>query len=476
MGHPLDVKSINNDLKYFCEVNENIKMGCRTFSVHLPSHFVKDILEIDGIIYGKRVNQEASLPAFILDPDCPRPIVREFLGGMFGGDGHTCLLGLHRGKRENVSSVGFSQTKNIEHLDSLQQMTHDIKYLLVKCGLKEEGITIQEAKITTHSKQNGKNNYQIPLHVCVDQLITFHDKIGFRHCCHKTQRLEAAVSHRRLKEEITRQKMWIIKRVGEITNFEEFKKLNPNKNLPTTKAIEKATEELLEKEPLVHPFVKPNRGQVAYYFNRSQKSDEIKFNDDSLIAENFLNEIGALDWFMENEERNEPNQKTVKQKESKDLLEEVDDPELLEDENIEEILRKHSVSYGIPRDATGLPTMNLKVIGIRDAGEHPVYDIEVEDTNSFVANGIVVHNCMLSHGSVQFLKERTFDSSDKYYVWIDDETGIISPVNPEKGIYKSLYSTNTTKFSKVQLPYSSKLLIQELMAMHIVPRIFTNKK
>ena len=507
IGHKLDVHSIKNDLRQFCKINENIKKSKNLYSVRIPANFTRDILSIEGIIHGKRVNQPACLPEFILDPDCPRPIVREFLAGMFGGDGHTSFLGMHRGKRDILSSIGFSQSKNVRHIDTLQRMMEDIKDLLGKCGLKKESITIQEAKRTTYSKENGMDTYEIPLHIGVDQLINFHDKIGFRHCCHKTQRLEAAVSHRRLKEEITRQKMWIIKRVGEITNFEEFKKQNPNKNLPTTKAIEKAFKELVEKEPLIHPYAKPNRGQVAYYFNRSQKSDEIKFTDPSLIAENFLAEIGALEWFLQESEqlRNQSMQKVNPSTETDNLSEKIntatseieetketnpvdtltsqieditieESDDILEDENIEEILQKHAISYGIPKDATGLPTMNLKVIGIRDAGELPVYDIEVENTNSFLANGIVVHNCMLSHGSVQFLKERTFDSSDKYYVWIDDETGIISPVNPEKGIYKSLYSTNTTKFSKVQIPYSSKLLIQELMAMHIVPRIFTQKK
>ncbi len=85
--------------------------------------------------------------------------------------------------------------------------------------------------------------------------------------------------------------------------------------------------------------------------------------------------------------------------------------------------------------------------------------------------GEMERDAMIAHGSVQFLKERFFDNSDKYYVWIDNETGMISPVNPDKGIYKSLYSDNTTKFTKVQIPYASKLLVQELMAMHIVPRI-----
>ena len=81
---------------------------------------------------------------------------------------------------------------------------------------------------------------------------------------------------------------------------------------------------------------------------------------------------------------------------------------------------------------------------------------------------------MISHGTVQFLKERTFDCSDKFFVWIDKDTGMISPVNPAKNIYKSLYSNNTTRFAKIQIPYASKLMIQEMMAMHIVPRIKTD--
>jgi len=89
--------------------------------------------------------------------------------------------------------------------------------------------------------------------------------------------------------------------------------------------------------------------------------------------------------------------------------------------------------------------------------------------------GEMERDSLLSHGSVQFLKERTFDCSDKYCVWIDKETGMISPINEEKGIYKSLYSDNTTQFSRVQIPYSSKLLIQELQAMHISMRLNTRK-
>ena len=80
---------------------------------------------------------------------------------------------------------------------------------------------------------------------------------------------------------------------------------------------------------------------------------------------------------------------------------------------------------------------------------------------------------MISHGTVQFLKERTFVAL-KVFVWVDKETGMISPVNPQKGIYKSLYSDNTTRFAKVNIPYSTKLLFHELQSMHIVPKIKTS--
>ena len=42
----------------------------------------------------------------------------------------------------------------------------------------------------------------------------------------------------------------------------------------------------------------------------------------------------------------------------------------------------------------GLPTYTLRVIDIQPAGQHPVYDIGVVHNHSFVANSMVVHNCM----------------------------------------------------------------------------------
>ena len=90
--------------------------------------------------------------------------------------------------------------------------------------------------------------------------------------------------------------------------------------------------------------------------------------------------------------------------------------------------------------------------------------------------GEMERDCMLSHGTVQFLKERLFDSSDKYQFHLCKKSGLIAVANSQKNIYKSLYDKkNTTEFAKVQIPYASKLFFQELMSMSIAPRIFTDK-
>jgi intein/homing endonuclease len=440
LGHMIDINGLLEDLDYFCTIKQEKFETKNYYEIRIPYGFLQDIMQLKGLIVGKKVNQPAILPEFILNPECPKPIIREFLAGMFGADGHTCYLGLHRGKRDLLSSIGFSKTRSYEHRESLNVMFNDIIGLFNRFDINK--ITIQTLKETSSSKKKNidsvmeNGNYQLTMHFDISELIPFYEKIGFRYCCHKNQRLEAGVSYKRLRNEVVRQHNWIVNRVDELTNFSKIKKENPTKIVPTKDAIKKAVKELNETEALIHEYAIPSCHDITDHLVKGTEFG--KFTSKSFpTAEEYFREIGTLDWFLE--------------------------------ENNEEML------YGVSKTNIGLPTMNLKVIDIRPIGIKPVYDIEVENTHNFLANGIVAHNCMLSHGSVQFLKERTFDCSDKYYVWIDNETGMISPVNPDKGIYKSLYSENTTKFSKVQIPYASKLLIQELMAMHINTRLMVKK-
>ena len=448
LGHMIDVTSFLEDLKQFCSINQTNFNSKNLYCVRIPAEFTKEIVSIDGIIIGKKVNQCGTLPSFILDENCPRPIVREFLAGMFGGDGHSPILGMHRGKRDILSSVSISQTKSIEHLDSLKKMMENIKTLFNKCGINK--ITIQTPKKTTYSKENNISNYEMVLHLEIDELVAFSEKIGFRYCCHKSQRLEAAVSYRRLREEVVRQHNWLVARVDELTNFTKLKLENPKKTVPTKKAIQQALEDLKKMEPLIHDYAIPSTHDITDHLTKGTHFG--KFNSKSFpTAEQFLEKIGALPWFLEES--------------SNDYF------TLSEEEDGEECSK--TVAYGVNRTMESLPTMNLSVIDIRSAGPHEVYDIEVEEVHSFLANGVVSHNCMISHGASRFTKERLYDVSDKYEVNICKKCGLIASYNNDLHIHLCKTCDNRTDFALVKLPYACKLMVQELITMNVCARFVT---
>ena len=88
--------------------------------------------------------------------------------------------------------------------------------------------------------------------------------------------------------------------------------------------------------------------------------------------------------------------------------------------------------------------------------------------------GEMERDCMIAHGTLQFLKERTMDSSDNFRVFLCNTCGQITQVNLEEKISKCKKCNNFINFSEVRLPYACKLLIQELESMGIAPRLITN--
>jgi len=453
LGHEIDVSSALEDLGKFAMITQENFTKKNYYCIRIPQNFLSDLMKIEGILVGKKINQPAQLPTFITDPSCPLPIVREFLGGLFGGDGHTCVLALHRGKRDLLTSVSFSKSKCGSQLDSLEEMMKQLQTLLARFDI--HNVTIQKAKETTSSKKKvdslkENKSYQLTLHICIDDLPMFHEKIGFRYCCHKSQRLEAGASYKRLRDGVTRQHNWLVQRVDELTNFSEIKKEFPDKIVPTKKAIEKAVKDLNKTEALLHPYAIPSTHDINDHLVKGTSFG--KFRGKGFPnAEEYLKDIGALDWFLQDE--------PVKPEDS------GDSPPCEEDTTLLEGLTNLSVSYGVNRKCEGLPTMNLRVIDIRPAGVHPVYDIQVDDTHTFLANGIVAHNCMIGHGVSKFLQERLFLVSDKYQVSICSKCGNFATSKTE------CRACDTDQVLPVKLPYVGKLVLQELNAMMLKTKI-----
>lgn len=94
--------------------------------------------------------------------------------------------------------------------------------------------------------------------------------------------------------------------------------------------------------------------------------------------------------------------------------------------------------------------------------------------------GEMERDAMIAHGASRFTKGRMYDESDKYQVYICKKCGLIASYNDkifdDENMYVHLCKAcnNRTEFSYIEIPYSAKLLFQELMTMNVVPRIITD--
>jgi DNA-directed RNA polymerase II subunit RPB2 len=87
--------------------------------------------------------------------------------------------------------------------------------------------------------------------------------------------------------------------------------------------------------------------------------------------------------------------------------------------------------------------------------------------------GEMERDCMVSHGASRFVRERLYDVSDKYEVYACRVCGMIASYNDKSNIHFCRSCENRVDFARLEIPYSCKLLFQELNTMSIAPRFVT---
>ncbi|MBV8854452.1 MAG: aconitate hydratase AcnA, partial [Sinobacteraceae bacterium] len=193
----------------------------RKWSIVLPIELARAIIALPGVRTGRRIHQPPSLPQFVLAAECPMAVVREFLAGLFGADGHAPVL--HRYSAAPGASVlqppAYSQSCTPEHLEATRQLMSEIVALLVRCGVKARGAAIRHypvrrAASSYPAAQDGIERLEVRLEL--PEGLSFIERVGFRYCADKALRSSAAAAYWRMIDSINRQRLWMADRLEDL--------------------------------------------------------------------------------------------------------------------------------------------------------------------------------------------------------------------------------------------------------------------
>lgn len=546
-GQILDINNILKDIHLISGKMPMIRQDEYVYIISLPSIITNCIASLEGMTIGRRTTQEASLPKFILEEKCPKSIIREFLGGYFGGDGYMPYINKHC-----FTSVHISQSICEEFEESLLKKINNLLKLINKFDIEANIIRTRDCHKKT---QTYIDHPRIQIEIGLKSNLDFSKKIGFRYCIHKSIRLSLAASYERYCNSVKEQHDKIFNLVNEKIN---------NKKSIINALTEARNECYLIKKP-INEYYSLLTSNLISNRRKANRSSELLHFDYKYFpkAEEYLKMLNCEGWF------NKINYKT---------------------------------NYVIKKDQEKIPTWNMKVLNIEKNGYQDVYDIGVANYHLFQTQGIVVLNCipsrmtigqlfesvfsklgalrgelidatpfnnlnfeeaykelknygfdehgyeylycgmtgqkilskifigptfylrlkhmvedkihsratgtkqrltrqppegrardgglrfgemerdaMISHGCSLFLKERLVDTSDIYTTYVCSKCGLIAQKEKIKDIWVCNscnklpeYQGDVAYAIKVVMPYAFKLLIQELMAINILPRIKVN--
>jgi len=329
VGSKVDINDIVEDIKLVSGTKEvSVYKSKYTYKIHCPIIITKSFNSLKGIVINKRTTQESSIPEFIIN--APKPFLREFLGALFGGDGHTPCLN----KKENkFTQVAFSQTIEKNYATSLISTLNTYKTLLEKFGI--------ETSVSNEKLPGGSNENYCSIQMTIKKVsqIDFENYIGFRYCYHKSIRLRIANIHYKIRKD----KISLYNNI--LYEIKEKVKNGTTKEFACNSVMDKYKE---YKLPSKRTFQKRfDTGFEGYIFTNGIERD----------CKLFLKEIGAENLFYKDNY-------TVNEK-----------------------------CYSIKKDDEIIPTFFIPIKSIQNVGKKHVYDIEVERTHNFIANGMIVHNC-----------------------------------------------------------------------------------
>ena len=272
-GHLIDAEICLKDIELLTDKTPKIlysnsdSQKAKTYTINLPSNLARSIALMEGITVGRRTLQDTTWPSFIFSS--PKSIIREFLAGLFGGDGHAPYL-----SKSGVFGVKFSQSIIEEKKDSFELKMNKLCDLL---NMFDVDAKIERVRIYKQ-KDNNYNSYYIK----VENSLEFSRKIGFRYCTEKMCRLAIYKSYKEFQENVKTQSEFVL---------EKYKEYND---------IEKAREELIKNEPVLNDYYSLLKGINRMRKSRSKSMLSFSYKYFPTFKE-YIKDIGCEHWFSSKE-------------------------------------------------------------------------------------------------------------------------------------------------------------------------------
>ena len=263
LGHKLDVAAVLDDVFLVTGKRPLPHQGKRTIEVALPTQLGKAMHRLCAVS-GRRVATVTHLPAFLLAADCPVVLVREFLAGMFGGDGHTLSVAREKKGSVRFHGIAFSTCRKGDVAAAqVEAIKSELLVLLTRAGVNTEGAmvslahaqpceleAVERGELSGADVQAGRRvepgeplescgSYVLLLELSTASIPSFAAAVGFRYSCHKAVRLSAGMAWYGGMEYIRRQRVFI----------QEFVR---DSSLTRLAAVQAAKDELAKREVL-HP-------------------------------------------------------------------------------------------------------------------------------------------------------------------------------------------------------------------------------
>jgi DNA polymerase elongation subunit (family B) len=207
----------------------------------------------------------------------------------------------------------------------------------------------------------------------LEDTLKFQEKIGFSYCVHKSMRLEAGCSYLRYRDKTWEQQKYMTERVRELKTYMTIKE-----------ATNKIVNDVNTNFPVYNKYyANPSKSQMIDLLRTRKKWDKPMFSREHFPGPmEYMKDINALDIFD---------------------------------------------FYGVNKKEKSIPCIQKTVIYKRNIGIQQTYDLEVETSHSFVADGIVVHNCEHDK-SIRKTKPKYVMCDKRYFRFLKEPKGVMPTV------------------------------------------------